>query len=93
MIFLSNLEPNLDEFLPFTLVDGSRHNRHNLDQLMHWFRRKAPRRETFEKISCPVLIFEGTTDKAVSPDDAAKQWYDALVNGTSHHLSKLSNVH
>ena len=37
----------------------------------------------FEKIQCPVLIFLATEDKAVSPDDAAKQWYDALVNGES----------
>ncbi|GAA6060029.1 hypothetical protein JCM10212_001026 [Sporobolomyces blumeae] len=53
---------------------------HILRQLIHWFKRSRPSSEVFEKITCPTLIFEGTTDADVSPDDAAKQWYEALSN-------------
>ncbi|GAA5934768.1 alpha/beta fold hydrolase [Sporobolomyces koalae] len=60
--------------------NGSRCDGHKLYQLLHWFKRKAPPKEVFEKIVCPTLIFLATEDKAVSPDDAAQQWYDALVN-------------
>ncbi|GAA6017213.1 hypothetical protein JCM11491_001854 [Sporobolomyces phaffii] len=59
---------------------GGQNDAHKLRQLLHWFKRKAPPQEVFDKIDCPVLIFVASEDHAVSPDDAAKQWYDALTN-------------
>ncbi|GAA5871258.1 hypothetical protein JCM16303_000697 [Sporobolomyces ruberrimus] len=59
---------------------GGENDEHKLRQLLHWFKREPVPTEVFEKINCPVLIFHASEDKAVSPDDAAKQWYDALVN-------------
>jgi len=54
-------------------VDGGSNDMHKVHQLLHWFKRKAPPKEVFEKIQCPTLIFLATEDRAVSPDDAAKQ--------------------
>lgn len=55
---------------------------HKVHQLLHWFKRKAPPKEVFEKIQCPTLIFLATEDRAVSPDDAAKQ---VSVSSLSHN--------
>ncbi|BGP16875.1 hypothetical protein JCM10213_007322 [Rhodosporidiobolus nylandii] len=51
-----------------------------INQLLAWFRRKAPPKEVFEGVRCPVLLLGGTQDMTVNPSDALQQWYDALVS-------------
>ncbi|GAA5897764.1 alpha/beta fold hydrolase, partial [Sporobolomyces salmoneus] len=71
---------------------GGQNSAHKLQQLLHWFKRKPVPKEVFERIQCPTLIFLATEDKAVSPDDAAQQWYDALVNVDPEH-KRIERIH
>ncbi|GAA5851436.1 hypothetical protein JCM8547_001093 [Rhodosporidiobolus lusitaniae] len=74
----------------------------NVNQLLYWFRRKAPPPEIFQAIRVPVLLLGGTCDTAVNPEDALNDWYKVLENvpedkkrieriqGGSHFLATTS---
>ncbi|GAA5892454.1 alpha/beta fold hydrolase [Sporobolomyces salmoneus] len=48
--------------------------------------RKPIPQELMSTIKCPVLILRGSEDKIVSPETAAEEWKEALVNAKNPHI-------
>ncbi|GAA6044367.1 hypothetical protein JCM8097_006461 [Rhodosporidiobolus ruineniae] len=82
--FFSGSQANMDKqerFLEqYQYHHGYGKDMFEVNQLLHWFRRRAPPADVWEAIRCPVMLLGGTNDTTVNPADALGQWYEALVN-------------